>query len=126
MKTISDLNALIPQLTELVLDNPEIGESYYEQDEDGWNRCDYSKSNCVCYEENGWCIEIQFDCCGAWDNDRGDYWSPGSAELQNAWGEVTEITASHYDEDTDEETEFNEEDLKELWSALDKALEDIA
>ena len=61
MKTIADLNALIPQLTDLVLDNPEIGESGFERDEDGWCRCDNSTTNCVCYEEDGWSIEITFE-----------------------------------------------------------------
>ncbi len=37
MKSISDLNALIPTLVDLLTSQDhEIGESYYEQDEDGW------------------------------------------------------------------------------------------
>jgi len=104
----------------------EIGESYYEQDEDGWGRCDDSITNYFCYEEDGWLIEVTYECCGEWDNDPGDYWTPPSCDLRKAWGEVTEITASHYDEDTDEETEFSDDDVKELWSSLDKVLEDIA
>ena len=46
--------------------------------------------------------------------------------LIKAWGEVTEITASHYDVDTDEECEFSVDDLNELWGALDNELKDIA
>lgn len=126
MKTIADLNALIPQLITLVLDDPEIGESYYEPDEDGCGRCDNSANNCAYYDEDGWSIEISFACCGEWDNDPGDYWTPPTRDLLKAWGEVTGISAYHYDEDTDEETEFSDEDVKELWSALDKALESIA
>lgn len=127
MKTIADLNALIPTIVDLIRNNDhEIGESYYEQDEDGWGRCDESTSNYVCYEKDGWLIEIYYDCCGEWDNDPGDYWTPPSSDLRRAWGEVTEITATHYDEDTDEESEFSEEDVKILWCALDEELKDIA
>lgn len=126
MKSKSDLNSLIPTLVDLLRKSDhEIGESYYEQDEDGWSRCDDSTTNYFCYEEDGWFIEVTYECCGEWDNDSGDYWTPPSSNLIRAWGEVKEITAYHYDEDTDEETEFSEDDLKELWSALDKVLEDI-
>lgn len=127
MKTISDLNALIPTLVDLLSSNDhEIGESHYEQDEDGCGRYDNSTTNYFCYEEDGWFIEVTYECCGEWNNDPGDYMTPPSCDLRKAWGEVTEITASHYDEDTDEESEFSEDDVKELWKALDKVLEDIA
>lgn len=127
MKTISDLNSLIPTIVEqLKNDDHNIGKSYFEQDEDGWGRCDDSTTNYFCYEEDGWLIEVSYECCGEWDYDPGDYWTPSSCNLRRAWGEVTEITATHYDEDTDEETEFNEVDLKELWTALDNTLEKIA
>lgn len=127
MKTIADLNALIPTLVELIRNNDhEIGESYYEQDEDGWGRCDDSTTNYLCYEEDGWLIEVTYECCGEWDNDPGDYWTPPSCVLRRAWGEVTEITATHYHEDTDEESEFSEEDVNKLWIALDEELKDIA
>ena len=127
MKTVSDLNALIPTLVEQFSSNGhEIGESYYEQDEDGYGQCCDSILNYFCYEEDGWLIEIYYECCGEWDIDSGDYWTPPSCDLLKAWGEVTEITASHYEEDTDEETEFSEDDVKELWNALDEVLEDIA
>lgn len=126
MKSKSDLNALIPTLVEQLLKKGhEIGESYFEQDEDGWGRCDDSTTNYFCYEEDGWFIEVTYECCGEWDNDPGDYWTSPSSNLRKAWGEVTEITASHYDEDTDEESEFSEEDLCELWEELNKSLEHI-
>lgn len=126
MKSKSDLNALIPTLVgQLLKKGHEIGESYFEQDEDGWGRCDDSTTNYFCYEEDGWFIEVTYECCGEWDNDPGDYWTPPSSNLRKAWGEVTEITASHYDEDTDEESEFSEEDLCELWEELNKSLEHI-
>lgn len=127
MKTLADLNALIPTLCDLVKNNDhEIGDSYYERDEDGFGCCcsEY-ESNFVCYEEDGWLIEISYQCAGEWDNDPGDYWTPPSSDLKRAWGEVTEINAYHYDEDTDEEIEFSESDVNELWIALDKVLERI-
>lgn len=127
MKTKADLDALIPTLVDLLTSQDhEIGDSYYEQDEDGWGVCHESATNYFCYEEDGWLIEVTYECCGEWDNDPGDYWTPPSSDLRRAWGEVTEISAYHYDEETDEETEFSEDDLNELWSALDKELEDIA
>ncbi|ROT10410.1 hypothetical protein ED388_04635 [Muribaculaceae bacterium Isolate-007 (NCI)] len=127
MKTKADLDAIIPTLVELIRNNDhEIGESYYEQDEDGWGRCDDSTTNYLCYEEDGWLIEVTYECCGEWDNDPGDYWTPPSCDLRRAWGEVTEITATHYDEDIDEESEFSEEDVNKLWIALDEELKDIA
>lgn len=127
MKTKADIDALIPTLVELLrINDHEIGESYYEQDEDGWGRCDDSTTNYFCYEEDGWLIEITYECCGEWSNDPGDYWTPPSCDLRRAWGEVTEINAYHYDDDTDEESEFEDNDLNDLWNALDKELENIA
>jgi hypothetical protein len=127
MKSKFNLNALIPTLVEQLSNSDhEVGESYYDQDEDGWGICYDNFTNYFCYEEDGWLIEVTYECCGEWDNDPGDYWTPPSSNLRRAWGEVTEITATHYDEDADEETEFSEDDLKEFWIALDKALEKIA
>ena len=127
MKTIADLNALIPTLVELLHNNDhEIGESYYEQDEDGWGRCDEPATNYLCYDDDGWLIEITYECCAESYNDPGDYWPPPSHDLKGAWGKVTEILASNTDEETDEESEFSDDDLKELWGALDEELKDIA
>ena len=126
MKTIADLNALIPTLVELLRSNPhEIGEAYFEQDEDGWVQCENSASNHLCYEEDGWLIEIHYDCSGEWDNDSGDYWHPASCTLIRAWGEVTEISVSHIDKETDEESEFSDADVATLWNALDEELKEI-
>lgn len=92
MKTIADLNALIPTLVELIRNNDhEIGESYYEQDEDGWGRCDDSTTNYLCYEEDGWLIEVTYECCGEWDNDPGDYWTPPSCDLRRAWARLLKL-----------------------------------
>ncbi len=123
MKTISELNALISQLVGLVIDNPDIGECYY-----GRCEADYEETwatNCVSYEEDGWYIEISFRCCGEWDKFSGDYLTPASCSLLKAWGEITDIQASHYDEENNEETVFSDNDLADIWAALSDALEQI-
>lgn len=127
MKTIDDLKALLPTLLDLFSnEDHQIGESHWDQDEDGWGKCNDYESNCFTYEEDGWCIEINYECCGEWDSDPGDYWNPPYCELRCAWGEVTEISAYHYDEDTDEEREFSEDELAEFFAPFDELLKDIA
>ncbi|MCM1093760.1 MAG: hypothetical protein NC421_07390 [Lachnospiraceae bacterium] len=117
MKTLEDFKKLIPILVDLVKNNDhEIGESCYERYED----------NYVSYDEDGWLIEVSYRCSGEWNIDDGDYLTPPSRELICAWGEITEITASHYDEDTEEESEFSGDELEELWNALSEELKDIA
>lgn len=127
MKAIEDLIALIPSITEeLKGQDHEIGNSYFENDEDGLGLYEDKIPNYYCHEKDGWLIEVYYDCCGEWDCDPGDYWTPPSRNLRKAWGEVTEITAYHYDEDTEDETLFSEDDIKILWNALDKELKNIA
>lgn len=127
MKTLEDLKKLIPTIVEQIKDSDhEIGECYPERDEDGWGMCSDYVPNYFTYEEDGWMVEVSYQCCGEWDCDGGDYDTPPSSYLRKAWGEVTEIAVYHYDDDTDEETEFSEDDLDELWKAIDKELEDIA
>lgn len=127
MKTIEDLKVLIPTIVDLFNNtNHEIGESCYEQDEDGWGRCEDSTTNYFTYDEDGWLIEVTYECCGEWCNDPGDYWNPPCYDLIRGWGEVTAITASHYDEETGDKTEFSVDDLDELWKVLDEELKDIA
>lgn len=127
MRTLEDLKKLIPTIVEQISDaDHEIGDCYPEQDEDGWGMCSDYKTNYFAYEEDGWLIEVTYECCGEWDNDPGDYWTPPSSDLLRAWGEVSEITVYHYDEETGEETEFERKDLNELWTAIDEALKKIA
>lgn len=123
MKTIDDLKALLPELKKRVLDNPEIGSTFYGRCEDDYDE-DWA-DNYVCYDEDGWCIEISYKCIGDWACDSGDYWTPPSSDLKRAWGEVTELTASHYDDDTDEETEFTEDELNEIWNEIDQVLSSL-
>ncbi len=123
MKTIDDLKALLPELKKMVLKNPEIGSTFYGRCEDDYD--EEWADNYVSYEEDGWCIEISFKCIGDWSGDSGDYWTPPSYDLRRAWGEVTELSAYHCDENTDEETEFSEDELSGIWNELDKVLESI-
>ena len=127
MKTLEDLRTLIPVISDKISGvYHQIGESCLEHNEDGWGQsADYS-TNYFTYEDDGWYIEITYQCCGEWDDAPGDYWTPPCCELRKAWGEVTGITASHYDEDADEETEFEVQDLTELWDAIDGVLKNIA
>ena len=118
MKTLNDLKALYPTLCDLLANNDhEVGECTSDD-------CNYA-FNSVFYEEDGWSIEIDYQCCGRWSNDPGDYWTPSSSTLVRAWGEVTEIIASHYDEESGEEIVFTNDDLEELYNELDKVLEKL-
>lgn len=117
MKSISDLNALIPTIVEQFSNiDHEVGESYYIEDEDGCGKCYSPCENGYSYDEGGWLIEVSYSCCGDWDG----------SELESASGEITEISVIYHDDDTEEETIFSEEDSKELINALNKVLERIA
>lgn len=108
MKTISDLNAIIPIISEaLVANNHEIGES-----------------NEFIYDEDGWYVEITYTIEGEYYNEDGDYYTPSCYDLKRAWGEVIDLGASYSDEGGNE-VEFSDKELEALWSALDKALENI-
>lgn len=126
MKTVKDLNELIPTIIDMVFDDPEIGTSYIEQDEDGCGcRCDEPEHNSICYEKDGWYIEVSYDVCGEWSYDPGDYWTPPSTDLIRSWGEVTEIIAWFTDEETGEEYEFTGDELAEMERRINKELEDF-
>ena len=68
---------------------------------------------------------MTYECCGDWNCETGNYWTPSNRNLQKAWGKVTEVSAYHYDEATEEETEFSDDDMTELFNALDMALENL-
>lgn len=127
MKTESDLNALIPTLVGLIRNTDhEIGSSDYDFDDCGSCRSDDAIENYLCYMKDGWTIEINYKCCGEWESCPGDGITPACDELISAWGYVTEIIASHYDDDTGELSEFSDDDFKELRKALNDELKDIA
>lgn len=113
MKTANDLNSLIPSLTAILSDrNHQIGQI---------DCCggDY-EPNCLCYEEDGWMIEVSYKCCGDWEYDRDEGYF-----MTSAWGEVTDISASYYDEESGEERIFNHDEIKSLWTSLDEVLKSI-
>jgi hypothetical protein len=115
MKTVKDLNELIPSLINLVLDNPEIGTRYFGNCED-----DYEEEwayNRAIYDENGWYIEIEYRCIADEDYDC-------HSSLTKAWGEIESIEASHDDENGGY-IEFTDNDLNELKKEINKALERI-
>ena len=113
------LHELIPTITELIRKSDhKIGVSEYDEDE--------YKDNHFTYDKDGWNIEIEYRCCGKWYNDLGDYWNPPCSDLVSAWGDVTDISASYYDEDSDDDIVFSSEDLKELRSRLHETLKNIA
>lgn len=108
MKTIADLNAIIPTISEaLVANEHEIGET-----------------NEFVYDEDGWYVEITYSTDGEYYNEEGDYCTPSCYDLKRAWGKVIDLGASYSDEDGNE-VEFSDKELETLWNALDKALEDI-
>lgn len=118
MKTIEDLKKIIPEILRIISTRKHnIGISYPELNEDGCGFTSEYGSNSISYDEDGWQIEIGYKCSGYLDEATGEY--------KSVFGEVTEIFVSHYDEDTDEETEFSEEDCYDLGVAIDRALENL-
>lgn len=127
MKTIDDLKNLLPTLIDLFNEEEhEIGESHEYESEDGRGWCDDYEQNCFTYEEDGWYVEVYYECCGEYCNDSGDYWNPPCYDLIRAWGRVTEINVLHSDEETGDETEFSKEDLAQFFAPFNELLEDIA
>ena len=117
MKTLLELNALIPTIIEMMNEEqPEIGD--YEEGE--------YESNTLTYEEDGWTIEIVYKCTGYWNIEDETYSNPGCADLLKGWGEIENIYAFHLDEETAEETEFSSEDLTDLYNAVNKNLKQLA
>lgn len=104
MKTVAELNAFIPTLVEQIK-NVEL---------------DLETGGYLWYDEDGWAFEISIDVDGYEEYDPGDYWTPPYHEEHIESACVREIIATHDDED--DYTEFSDDDVKDLWDALDKAL----
>lgn len=119
MKTKSDLLKLFPLLINQLKENDHEIPMSFILNSDGSGD---PEENYFSYEEDGWQIEVVYDCWGEWEVDEGDYWTPSNRRLVKAWGEVTNLSVTHYDEETDEETEFSQKDLTELYNSLNEAL----
>lgn len=116
MKSIIELNALIPSIIDLMnSEEPQIGN--YDDNE--------YLDNSFMFEEDGWLIEIDYSCTGNWDIEPETYWEPGCCEIIDGWGKVDEIRASYFDENTEEYIEFSKEDLTDFYEAINKNLEAI-
>ncbi|MDE7464977.1 MAG: hypothetical protein K2M59_03760 [Muribaculaceae bacterium] len=127
MKTINDFKALLPILIEKFSNlNHGIGESYFDRDEDGWGQVNEYETNYFRYEEDGWEIEIEYECCGEYLYDNGDEWTPSGCDLMKAWGNVNYISVSHYDEATEEVSDFTDDELNEFYEPFNEVLKKIA
>lgn len=113
MKTTEDLNALIPTITAKFLAEFKTGDLSNGSNKSG-----------VCYEEDGWVIDVDMDIDASFSYDEmGFDVIPWSVELESLSYSVTKVSAYHYDYDTDEETEFTEEECGELLAAFDNILD---
>ncbi len=113
MKTVTDLNALIPAILEAFRkDDREYGDGY-------------SKNNTFHFEEDGWFIDVEYDCTGDFVCDHGDYWTPPCHDMVDSEIEVGSISVYFCDDETGEEKEFSEEDTKELLNALEVGTENM-
>lgn len=113
------LNAIIPTVADLIRKSDhKIGISEYDEDQ--------YEDNHFIYDQDGWNIEIDYRCCGKWYNDLGDYWNPPCTDLIRAWGNVSNMSVSYYDENTDDEIDFSSDELKEFHSEINKVLRSIA
>ena len=74
------------------------------------------------YEDYGYLIEGSGRVGGNWCEDGDGYWTPREYYLKYGWGYLDELTITHYDEETDEETEFPDEIVNGIFSRLDKEL----
>lgn len=127
MKTTSDLKAQLPALISyLKSQKHEIGVWYEDtdMDEDGERGCIISNPavNEFVYEEDGWLVEGEYECIGKLESEPSTMWSPGYEEIGNPEGGFTWLSAYHYDEETNEATDFTDEDVNEIWDALNVAL----
>lgn len=114
---------LLAQVTPTIIElfekaDHEVGFSDSEGDE--------YETNYFCYDQNGWDIELCYECCGKWHIERGDYWTPPSEDLVKVWGNIVELTATYYDEESEEVIEFDDEDLKDLRSEIMEIIESLA
>lgn len=110
MKTVSDLNALIPSIINLLAENTTA-----IKENGDWT------DNYICYDEEGWVIEITYQSRGVFPE--RPYLLPTDKRdsFVGVEGRVLEILASFGDEN-EVFDEFTGADLEEMESAVLKAL----
>lgn len=106
------LDEIFDEIAENMCDNIEF--SAYDED----------TSFSFCYEEHGYYIEGSGIVGGDWYEDGDGYWAPREYYLKYGWGYLNELSITHYDEETDEETEFPDEVVNDIFGRLDKELSD--
>ncbi len=116
MKSLQHLQKLYSILVNLLRTNSHVFGNCYG---------DCAALNNIWYEEGGWDIEISYTCTAEIEHDAGDYWTEEYNNVKSAYGELINLSVSHYDEETDEETEFTSNQLKELRVLLIKELENL-
>ncbi|MDE6008732.1 MAG: hypothetical protein K2G90_05945 [Muribaculaceae bacterium] len=121
-KTKQDLDALIPELERLVCSaHHEIGSSDYIPGIGVEN--DYAK-NSLSYDNDGWNVSIEYECCGEWYNHPGDWWNPSEHVLKKAWGRANAAEAYYSNDTTGEYREFTDSELDNIYEAIESALEE--
>ena len=103
-------------LDEISKKNHAIGFSDYDDSE--------YDDNYYYHEKDGWRVELAYRLCGKWCIDTGDYWTPPSTDLTKVWGDIMELTVSYDNDETGENHEFDEEELKNLRTQIYNAIID--
>lgn len=74
------------------------------------------------YEDHGYIIEGSGIVGGNWYDAGDGYWTPRECYLTNGWGKVNVLTITHFDEETEEESEFSEEVIQNISERLENQL----
>lgn len=114
MKTIAELNAMIPSILDAFSkERIELEPGYIGNEQKTFS-----------YLENGWEIEIDYECRGEWEDELGDSETSASLELKSGHGCVTDIFVNYFEEDGND-GEFVGEELTTLREAFERELQRI-
>lgn len=117
LQSTRSIDSIISILTDM-LENADhnIGETYTEWFAgERWRNTQYA-DNTLCYDDDKWEAEIDYECCGEWSSD---------GSLEKAWGHITSIIVKRYDEEAEEESAISLEEEDKLHKALDNVLAKI-
>lgn len=78
------------------------------------------KTNHICFEEDGYCIEGSFSIAADIIEDGDGYWTPCETIVTDASVTVDSLEVSWCDPDTDEEVEVSEDEINSLWDYIEK------